>query len=383
MVALFSNVLAHNYGMANYGIFCDFILTQWTKFGGNPARFFAALCNFDHHGLAFLSCKQTNAFIHKFSNIHSVQNTNYHAVSMSIMRQIHEAASLRHPVLHENELMATCHATRVWACVMVTAVVAVVTWVWVGEQVSWQCRPALGPGMGKVCPHSDVVVVMVMLVVLNHWWCYVAIVVIVWHRVIALAGHRCGCECLHVDDNVVAVILSWYEHGFPHIQALGWCHSIMGSVSACLWVLPVQFSTAEWLHSHCFNPIAAPMTCSAANHDVSRTTEIPTATSSVQSGQETLLMFAARQSVINASSLSRDVATSLAMATTGSRVLFCLQPEVRQGFPWLCQYQVPHDDDDLSWGYVPCCTASQYINVLGLLLYMYTHKYINASLKVE
>ena len=127
MVALFSNVLAHNYGMANYGIFRDFILTQRAKFGGNPARFFATLRNFDHHGLAFLSCKRTNAFIHKFSSIHSVQNTNYHAVGMSIMRQIHEAASLRHPVSHENELMATRHATRVRARAMATAAAGMVT----------------------------------------------------------------------------------------------------------------------------------------------------------------------------------------------------------------------------------------------------------------
>ena len=222
-----------------------------------------------------------------------------------------------------------------------------------------------------------------MLAALDHRRRYVAVVVVVWRRVIALAGHRCGCGCPHVDDNVVAVIPSRYEHGFPHIQALGRCRSIMGSVSARPRVLPVQFPTAEWPRSHCFNPIAAPATCSAANHDASRTTEIPTATSSVQSGQETLPTFAARQSVVNASSLSRDVATSLATATTGSRVLFRLQPEVGQGFPRLRQYQVPHDDDDLSWGYVPCRTASRYINVLGLSLYMYTHKYISASSKVE
>ena len=107
--------------------------------------------------------------------------------------------------------------------------------------------------------------------------------------------------------------------------------------------LPVQFPTAEWPRSHCFNPIAAPATCSAANHDASRTMEIPTATSSVQSGLETLPMFAARQSAVNASSLSRDVATSLATATTGPRMPFHLQPEVKQGFPpRLHQYQVPH-----------------------------------------
>ena len=151
-------------------------------------------------------------------------------------------------------------------------------------------------------------------------------------------------------------------------------HMFMGVCVSTPAGSPVQFPTAEWPRSHCFNPIAAPVTCSAANHDASCTTEIPmsmTATTSVQSRLETLPMFAARQSVVNASSLSRDVATSLATATTGSRMPFRLQPEVEQGFPpGLRQLTA----DDLSWGYVPCHTASQYI-VLSLSLYMYTHEY--------
>ena len=32
--------------MANHEIFRDFFLTQHAKFGANPARFFATLCNF-------------------------------------------------------------------------------------------------------------------------------------------------------------------------------------------------------------------------------------------------------------------------------------------------------------------------------------------------
>ena len=71
--------------MANYGIFRDFSFDSaceiWRQSCVIPC-YTAQL--FDHHGLACLSCKWTNAFIHKFSSIHSVQNTNYHAMGVSV-----------------------------------------------------------------------------------------------------------------------------------------------------------------------------------------------------------------------------------------------------------------------------------------------------------